>query len=111
MSNNLRPYTMEKTHCFQKSMIRLDVGGRAFQSFRFQLNLSTFSSGLSWSQVVSGRQRESRFRVYEEAPSFRPGPRVMTRAQARGDRVVLSIAFFPLATFCPRQSLVRTQRP
>ena len=28
--------------------------------------------------------RERRFRVYEEAPGFRPGPRVMTRAQARG---------------------------
>ena len=25
----------------------------------------------------------------EEAPGFRPGPRVMTRAQARWDRVVL----------------------
>jgi len=29
--------------------------------------------------------------VYEEEPGFRPGPRVMTRAQARGDRAVLSI--------------------
>ena len=32
--------------------------------------------------------------MYEEAPGFRPGPRVMTRAQARGDRVVLSIVDF-----------------
>ena len=29
--------------------------------------------------------------MYEEAPYLRPGPRVMTRAQAQGDRVVLSI--------------------
>ena len=33
--------------------------------------------------------------MYEEAPGFRPGPRVMTRAQARGDRVVLSIVNVP----------------
>ena len=48
-----------------------------------------------------GREKERRFRVYEEAPGFRPGPRVMTRAQARWDRVVLSIVHFPLTTFCP----------
>ena len=47
-----------------------------------------------------GRVRERRFRVCEEAPGFRPGPRVMTCAQARGDRDVLSIVDFPLATFC-----------
>ena len=56
--------------------------------------------------------RERRSPVYEEAPGFPPGwPRVMTRAQARGDRAVLSIVTFPLATFCPRQPLVRALTP
>ena len=49
--------------------------------------------------MAVGSGRERRFRVYEEATSFRPGPRVMTRAQARGDRVVLSIVDFPLASW------------
>ena len=44
--------------------------------------------------------------MYEEAPGFRPGPRVMTRAQARGDRVVLSITDFTLAASCPRQPVL-----
>jgi hypothetical protein len=44
------------------------------------------------------KESERRFRVYEEAPGFRPGPRVMTRAL----RVVLSIVEFPsLVTFRP----------
>jgi hypothetical protein len=48
------------------------------------------------------RESEKRFNMYKEAPGFRLGPRVMTCAQARGDRVVLSIVIPPLATFCPR---------
>jgi len=55
-------------------------------------------------------QREKRFRAYLEAPGFRLGPHAMTRAQTRGDRVVLSIVDFPVATFCPRQPLVRAQQ-
>jgi len=74
-----------------------------------------FMGSLKKSHVLnpgqSERERERRFRVYEEAPGFRPGPRVMTRVQARGDWVVLSIVYSPLATFCPRQPLVRAQRP
>jgi hypothetical protein len=31
--------------------------------------------------------RERRVSVYEEAPGFRLGPRVVTRTQARGDRL------------------------
>jgi len=31
------------------------------------------------------RVRERRVSVYEEAPGFRLGPRVVTRTQARGD--------------------------
>jgi len=46
--------------------------------------------------------RERRLRVYEQAPGCRPGPRVMTNAQARGDRVMLSIVNVPLVTVCPR---------
>ena len=30
-------------------------------------------------------RRERRVSVYEEAPGFRLGPRIVTRAQARGD--------------------------
>jgi hypothetical protein len=30
-------------------------------------------------------------RVYDDASGFRPGPRVMARAQTRGDRVVLFV--------------------
>jgi len=41
------------------------------------------------------RYRERRFYLYEEAPGFRPGPRVQTRAQALGDRFVLFIVKFP----------------
>ena len=43
------------------------------------------------------RQKERRFRVYEEAAGFRSGPRVMTRAQARGDWLgrVMHRRFFP----------------
>ena len=34
--------------------------------------------------VNAWRERERRFRVYEEAPGFCPGPRLVTRAHARG---------------------------
>jgi len=46
------------------------------------------------------RERDSRFRVYEEAPCFRAGPRVVTRAQARGDQDMLPVIRFTLSTFC-----------
>jgi len=42
------------------------------------------------------------------APS---GPRVTSRAQARGDRTVISIGVSPLTTFSPWQPPVRAQRP
>ena len=45
-----------------------------------------------------------------EAPGFRPGPRVVNRAQACGYLAVLSIVYSPLSTFRPRQPLVRAQR-
>ena len=48
-----------------------------------------------------GQREKGCFCVYEEAPGFRPGPPIMTRAQVRGDRVVLHIVNVPLATFCP----------
>jgi len=57
------------------------------------------------------RNRERSFRVDEEAPGFRPGLRVITHAQKRWDRVVLSIVIVSLATFCPRAPLIRAQHP
>ena len=53
-------------------------------------------------------QRDAGFRVYEEAPGFRPVPHVMTRVRVRRDPVVLSIVEFPFATFCPRSHCTST---
>ena len=52
------------------------------------------------------RESERRFRVYTKAPGFRPGPRVESRALARG-RGVLSTVHYPLPSFLRlRQPLV-----
>lgn len=48
--------------------------------------------------------------MYQNAPGFHPGSRVMTSAQTRGLRAVLSFVVLPPATFCPRQPFVRAQR-
>jgi len=59
--------------------------------------------------------------MYEEAPGFRRGPRVMTRAQVRRDRVVLSVVDFPsqpnvrdnhsCQVLCPKHLSVIPTRP
>ena len=55
-------------------------------------------------------QRETPPRV-RVGTGFRPAPRVMIRAQARGAWAVLSLVIFSSPPFCPRQQLVRAQRP
>jgi hypothetical protein len=50
------------------------------------------------SAMVVTKETERRFRVYKEKPGFRPGPRVESRAFARG-RGVLSTAYSPLSSF------------